>query len=278
MWLREAGAGDAVLDAEARDAGVVLGMLDAAGARSALVLSQGYQLASGGWELPVEHERVRHENDWVAAQAAGSGGRLVAFCSVDPWRPYAEEEVRRCAGLPGIRGLKLHLTPDDPGTEPPDLGVVAPLVRAAAESGLALLVHYRAREAGYGAGDMAFFLDSILPLAGGAPVQLAHLGGWGGFDRETASALDAVIGAVEERRPGTERLFLDLAFVLIDASDAGTAGGVAGRLDRLRGHVVFGSDWPLYETAAYREVAAALLAPYPGIMESVDSVVPPYLR
>jgi hypothetical protein len=46
-------------------------------------------------------------NDRVIEAAAGSGGRLVAFCRVDPHAPDPVGEARRCLDA-GAKGIKLH--------------------------------------------------------------------------------------------------------------------------------------------------------------------------
>ena len=75
-------------------------------------------------------------NDHVLAQAADSGGRLVAFCRVDP-RADPVSEVRRCIAA-GARGIKLHpraelFDLDEPG--------VRAVVATADEEHLPVLVH-----------------------------------------------------------------------------------------------------------------------------------------
>jgi predicted TIM-barrel fold metal-dependent hydrolase len=47
-------------------------------------------------------------NDALARAAGESGGRLFPFCTVNPRRPGAVDEVRRCVEKLGFRGLKFH--------------------------------------------------------------------------------------------------------------------------------------------------------------------------
>ena len=75
-------------------------------------------------------------NDHVIATAAGSDGRLVAFCRVDP-RDDPVTEVRRCIDA-GARGIKLHpraerFDLDEPG--------VRAIVAEAHERRLPVLIH-----------------------------------------------------------------------------------------------------------------------------------------
>ena len=75
-------------------------------------------------------------NDRVLRAAAGSGGRLVAFCRVDP-HADALAEARRCLDA-GARGIKLH-----PRAERFTLGekVVRELVALAEERRACVLIH-----------------------------------------------------------------------------------------------------------------------------------------
>ena len=54
----------------------------------------------------AQAEGYRAANDRVLAEAAASGGRLVAFCRVDPRRDRVAE-AQRCLDA-GARGIKLH--------------------------------------------------------------------------------------------------------------------------------------------------------------------------
>jgi ketosteroid isomerase-like protein len=84
--------------------------LDAAGIRRAHILSAAFVFGSALGTAPDERARVREENEWNAVQAARYPDRLIAFCSFNPLRPYALEEVEACAANPAIAGLKFHFS------------------------------------------------------------------------------------------------------------------------------------------------------------------------
>src|SRR5687768_10085094 len=67
----------------------VIGLLDEAGIRRAVLLSTAYGYGRPGSEPPDEYARVKAENDWNGAQAALFPKRLVAFCSFNPLKEYA---------------------------------------------------------------------------------------------------------------------------------------------------------------------------------------------
>src|SRR5215207_1853000 len=59
----------------------VIGLLDAAGIRRAVLLSVAYQFGRPGREPQDEYAKVKAENDWTGVQAASFPDRLRAFCS-----------------------------------------------------------------------------------------------------------------------------------------------------------------------------------------------------
>lgn len=95
----------------------------------------------------------RPANDIVAKACSGSDGRLIPFGTVDPHRPWAADELRRCAGELGCRAIKLH--PWLQGFSPVE-ECLDPVAAAAVETGLPLVFH-----------------DGTPPYA--SPLQIAHL-------------------------------------------------------------------------------------------------------
>src|SRR4051812_6666335 len=164
-----------------RDAKALLAELDAAGIGKAVVLSVGYSFADERKKLDDPDRLTREENDWTSAQVAASGGRLIGFCSANPLRPVALEEVERCLTLPGMQGVKLHF--GNAGVSLRDSAHAARLVQlfALAERLHApVLVHMRARGGqNYGAEDAQLFLDKLVPAAPSIEIVVAHLGGSG---------------------------------------------------------------------------------------------------
>ncbi len=276
--------GAEALEATVRDAGRVVAMLDSAGTRRALLVSDAYELGSPRLRGPGEEAAVRAENEWVAAQAARAPERLVPFCSVDPLRAYALREVARCGAVLHVRGLKLHLAGSGVDLRRPgDVERLRAVFAAADRERLALLVHLRTLRPAYGAPDVRIFLERVLPAAPDVPVQIAHLGGWGGYDRATDAALAefaAALAAGTLPRSGAN-LWFDLAFVAPPATQPEPAAG-ARLLRRLRrigaAHLVFGSDWPLGSSAGSAAELRAELAADPPLAAAILASVPPYLR
>lgn len=171
---------------------------------------------------PGEDRSFRAANDAVLAAAAGSGGRLVPFCRIDPGGPWREELARAAAA--GARGLKLH--PVAQRFRPEGAEALA-AVRAATALGWPVLMH-----AGFGARALAAPVAAVLAGAPGCRLILAHGG------RGDARAL----AALAERHPG----------VSFDTSLASLPDLVALPPARL----LFGSDRPYGEHATALQLVA----------------------
>ena len=196
--------------------------LDSAGIRRGVVLSWAYQFAAGFRQVTDEASKVREENDWTAREAARHPDRLVAFCSLNPLRPYALDEVASCARDPRIRGLKLHLTTaffDFRDAE--HVRRLASVFQAANARGLPIVVHLRTMNPEYGRRDAELFLTRVMTAAPDIPVQVAHLAGWGGYGPETDAALSVFAEAIASGDRRASNLYFDLSQVTtVSASTA----------------------------------------------------------
>lgn len=226
----------------------LLADMDAAGVRRAWLMSTAY-LAESPMMVPPRPDApdlIRSANDFTVDLARAHPDRLVAFIGVNPLTPTALPEIARWADEPFAFGVKLHLTNSDADLrDPADVAALAAVFGAAAAGGKTIMIHMRTRAADYGARDVRIFLDQVLPQARGAPVVIAHSGGWGGLDDNTWNAMAAFAEALEENPKAGENLYFDLAQVFdADTSDADLARLVI--LMRRIGIERFlaGSDWP----------------------------------
>lgn len=229
-----------------RDGRALLAELDAAGIHKAVVLSTGYSFADERKGLDDPDRRTREENDWTSAQVASSGGRLIGFCSVNPLRPPAFEEVERCLGLPGMRGIKLQL-----GNSGISLRDAQHLARMTALFQLAnrlrapVLMHMRARGGmNYGAEDGRLFLDRLVPVAPDIELVVAHFGGAGPGYPEQADEVMAVFGEAAERGdPRLRNLYFDVATLVTEESTPRDGAMIAKRIRQLGvERLLYGSD------------------------------------
>ena len=235
----------------------LLADMDAARVRRCLLLSTGY-LAESSMISPRRADAtdlLRAANDWTVAQALRRPTRFRAFIAVDPLAASALPEVTRWRGRPGVTGVKIHLTSSGLNLRrDEDTSVLARLFRAAADARLAVVIHLRTQVMDYGAEDMIRFIDRVLPASAGAPVQIAHVGGWGEVDQATLSALEAFAQAAAADPSRFKNVRLDLAGVWKAETPGALKTSLVG-LMRLAGLTRFvpGSDWPFtrYLVKAY---------------------------
>jgi predicted TIM-barrel fold metal-dependent hydrolase len=263
-------------------------LLDDAGIRRAVVLSLGYQLGSTpGPGADGERARVASENDWTAQEAARFPGRLRAFCSINPLKDYALEEVARCGARPQLfGGLKLHLGNSDVDlTNPAHVTQLRRIFRAANEHRLAVVIHLRpsvSKRRPYGAGEARVFLSEVLPEAPDIPVQIAHLGGAGGYDDPAIDqALAVFVQAIADADARVTNLFFDVSGVAGLGQWSDKAALIATRIRQLGiARILYGSDGaadasssPSARWAAFRQLPLT-----EAEFTSIAGNVAPYLR
>lgn len=247
--------------------------LDRAGIRHGVLLSMAYMF--GFALVPLEPEDAaaytRAENRYNVDAALASNGRLLAFVSVNPFTPWALEELAFWSEEPGASGVKLHLANSgfDPGSSA-QVELLAAFFTAAREAGLPLVVHLGAAPLPRPALDT--FIDSVLRHAGDLPVQMAHGFSAGGIGPGALDALDALAEAIARDAPGTANLVVDLSTVMHIGQVPPGNDGEAPDLSPLRedyvakmrdigmDRFVLGSDWPaLGGLADYFEAERSLL-------------------
>ena len=265
----------------------LVALLDAAGIRRAVVLSQAYAFGNPNRATPVRNERARvvEENDWTSAEVAQFPDRLVGFCGVSPLRDYALEEIARCADDPHLRtGLKLHFGNSDVDVENPQhVEKLRAVFRAANERRMAIVVHIRptvSRSRPYGAAQARAFIENVLPSAADIVVQIAHLGGAGGYDDPAVDeALGVYADAIAARDPRVARVYFEVSGVAGVGEWRVKAEKIAARVRQIGvSRILYGSDSavgpgrkPAEAWASFRELPltdaefraiAANVAPY----------------
>jgi uncharacterized protein len=271
--------------------------LDAAGIAKGVVLSGAYLIGSPAAAVEREADEVRAENAWTAAQSRLYPSRLVGFCSVNPLKPYAEAEIDRCAS-DGLRGLKMHFTNSAVDLrDPAHVERLRAVLGRANSRHLALLLHVRTRRKDYGATDARAFVDHVLPAAPDVPVTVAHMAGWGGYDRATDKALGAIVAACAHSS-ACSHLAFDLAYTVLPASASSAPPGTSMRTladaqrgfnganrrlaERIRAigtnRILFASDWPGMTPLEERDAIRALLPVTASQLRTIFANEAPYLR
>ena len=249
--------------------------LDSAGIDKGLVLSTAYWFGMPDVEVEDEYARVRAENDWTGEQVARYPSRLVGFCSVNPLKDYALDEIDRCAAHAHLSGLKLHLGNARVNLRnPQDVAQLRRVFAAANRHRLPLVVHLRT-SSDFGRREAEVFLSELLIETPDVPVQLAHLGGWGLYDQRSDEVLEVFQEAITAGMPQAERLYFDLAAVIDSEQPQATREQIADRLRKIGlERILFGSDgevpgryWGDYRRllplrSAEFEVIARNLPPY----------------
>lgn len=227
----------------------IIALLDAAGIRRALILSVAYTWSKAS-RAPVddEYSHVKAENDWTAQEVSQYPDRLRAFCSLNPLRPHAIDELTRCSRNPLLRhGLKLHFGNSDVDlANPANVAQVRKVFEAANGHQMPIVVHLHTshdEQRTYGAVEARVFLDELLPAAPDVPVQIAHLAGSGGYDDATDAALGVLAEAITSRDPRTKNVWFDAASVVQADLPDERLRQIAARIRQIGvERVLYGSD------------------------------------
>jgi len=260
-------------------------LLDSAGIKRALVLSAAYIWSQPRRKVENDYEKVKADNDWTAEQVALYPSRLVGFCSTNPVREWALEEMARCAKNPNFHGLKLHFGNSVVDYHnPAHVEQVRQVFKAANDYHWPIVVHMRATISAnlpYGRDEALIFLNEMLPAAPDVPVQIAHLAGAGGYeDPLVDQALAVFVEAIRRGDPRTRRLWFDVAAVVDSDAPPQQLGLIATRIRQLGvKRILYGSDG-----ASGANTPAALWAKFQTLPLSVADFrtiannIPPYMR
>jgi len=222
--------------------------LDAGHIREAVVLSPAFVFGSGLGSIENEYARVQEENDWIAQQVASHPGRLIGFCSFNPLRNYAVEELERCAKNPNLVGLKLHFSDSAVDLRNPEhLSKIRTIFRVANGHHMPITVHLATLEQDYDArAQAAAFLNSVLPEAPDSIIQIAHMTGDTGFTNDTDASFEIFARAIKSNDRRTRNLYFDAAGVVLAGSNGQSEVTLALIAKRMRevglNRILFGSD------------------------------------
>lgn len=232
----------------------VIQILDSAGIENGVLLSSAYFFGSPFIDVTDAYAKVKAENDYVAREASKYPDRLVAFCSFNPLADYALKEIKRCAEIAHLDGIKLHLVNAQFDFRNTDhVRTLEEVFQEAARLDLPIVIHLWTGP-DYGYREARIFIDEVLASAPDLPVQIAHMAS-GGMARD--SSMQAFVKASAER---PDLMDEDVVFDLSAAfRSPDAAQGDTTKLRKIRAanerlareiqdigvdRVVFGSDWP----------------------------------
>lgn len=276
----------------------LIAQLDAAGIRRSVALSDAYRLGSPFVRVQNEAAAVDAENDWTRLQASRYPDRLIGFCSVNPTRAYALAAIRHCAAT-GLRGLKVHLANAQFRFEDPaQIGQLRAVFSEADRLRLPILIHLRSDAAWDAKRFVPIFMEKVLPAAPHVPVQIAHLGGWGGYDRTTDDAISAFSDECTTHPGLCRRLYFDIAAVILNPADGNAAPGtdarflwdqqkdfadgpgrLAANLRRIGlSRILFATDWPVTNASDYVQLLRTTLRLTPAETGTIFGNIAPYFH
>ena len=265
----------------------LVALLDSAGIQRALVLSVAYTWGKAS-RAPVEneYEHVKAENDWTAQQVAQYPDRLRAFCSFNPLKPYALEELARCHKDRQLHyGLKLHFGNSDVDLDNPnDVAQVKKVFKAANGYRMPIVVHLRTsidNQRKYGADEARVFLNELLAAAPDVQVQIAHLAGAGGYDTATDSALSVFTDAIARHDSRIKNVWFDTTTVVRPNMSPDELKRIAARIRQIGvKRVLYGSDAPaspvMYPKAGW--AAFQRLPLTKAELNTIANNITPYMR
>ena len=229
-----------------RDGAALVRELDGAGIERAVVLSVGYSFADERKGLNDPDRLTREQNDWTSAEVARNAPRLIGFCSANPLRPVALQELERCLGLPGMIGVKLHLGNSGISLrDPAHLARVQQVFALAQRLRAPVLVHMRARGgSNYGAEDAHIFLDKVVPMAPDIEIVVAHFGASGpGYPPQNDEVMAVFAAAAERKDQRMDNLYFDVATNVTEETTPADAAVIAQRIRQVGPRrVLYGSD------------------------------------
>ncbi|HEX8708864.1 MAG TPA: amidohydrolase family protein [Pyrinomonadaceae bacterium] len=217
--------------------------MDAAGVKRAAVLSVAFWFGNPRRNIADDYPKVRAENDWVAEQVARYPERLVGFCSFNPLKDYALEELARCARNPMFKGLKLHLGNSRVDVlDPEHIEKLRTVFRAANEKRFPILIHLWTSFGNYGRAHAEAFLNRVLPVAPNIPIQIAHMAA-SGPDYHSDDAFEVYANAAARNDPRMKNVYVDVASMVTSNTAPETLELVARRLRQVGlQRVLFASD------------------------------------
>ncbi len=150
---------------------------------------------------------------------------------------------------------------------------------------MAIVVHLRSsvtRNRSFGAREAKIFLHEVLPSARHVPIQIAHLGGAGGFDDPSVDAADSVfIDAIERREVTMTNVYFDISGVAGLGQWKAKKTLIAKRIRQIGvNRILWGSDGafgggmtPRQALQTYRELPLTQAE-----FHTIDTNVAPYMQ
>ncbi len=223
-----------------------------------------------------ERELVQKENDYVAEARNKHPKKIKAFCSVDPLRDYALNELERCRTRLKMDGVKLHHNANQVYlTVPAHLAKVKQVFEFAAKHKMPILLHFDNSHRRFGKPDVDLLAASILNDLKPVKLRIAHFGTSGGFNPRTKGFLDAFLDQLATNtKLKKHKITFDISAVGLDKDSEGVRKLTDTEWTELAAYVrkigferiTFATDYPLYTPKEYAEILQTQLKLSPAEM------------
>jgi predicted TIM-barrel fold metal-dependent hydrolase len=206
------------------DATAIIQMLTAALVGKAAVLSMAY---AWGIEAMTTSDQMLSlmmtENDFVAAECAKQPDRLIPFFSVNPLLNWAVEEIDRCFDQLHMTGLYLNFNGSNVSLKDPgQLQKVKNVFAHVDQRRIPVILHFSNGHSDFGVADATILIQEILLPHPDLKLQIAHLGGGGGYGSNEAAVFDAFIAAANGATAlSRDHLFFDISGVVLTETRLG---------------------------------------------------------
>ncbi len=216
----------------------------------------------------MERRLVAAENDHVAVSVARIPSDFVGFFSVNLFRDYAFDEMRRCKANPNLTGLKLHLPACGFNLDNQEHWKrLAEVLAWAGREDVPVLLHLTAGEE-VDLKKAIWFWESVIEPHPRLELYLAHLGSTGGFNDSSENLLMGYHRrTVENPKFGKTAIYFDLSGAIIGENPEipTTTDERCKRLSTQMLKVgidrfVFATDYPVFSVSETRSVLTNRLA------------------
>lgn len=208
----------------------------------------------------LERRLVAAENDHLAVSVARHPSKFVGFFSVNIFREYAFDELKRCQTNPNLTGLKLHLPACSFDlTNEAHWKRLAEILSWAARENVPVLLHLTAGE-DVDLKKASWFWASVIEPHPSLELYLAHLGSVGGFNDSSDNILMGYhLRTAENPAFSKMRIYFDLSGAIIGVNPeiARTTDERCKRLSELMLKIgvdrfLFASDYPVFSVSQTR--------------------------
>lgn len=210
------------------------------------------------------YERMMAENDYLLEVAGKHPERIRPYFTIDPLKKSALTEIERCVQINPESGLKLHFNASQVYlTEPDHLEKIKKVLTKSAEHKLPVLLHFDNWHPKFGQPDLELLMDSILTHIPAINLRFAHFGTSGGFNDKTKRFINAYLALKAQNRvPKKHEIYFDISAVAMDKDSEGISKLSRNEFKELTEYIreigveniVFGTDYPLYNSQEYLKV------------------------